>query len=542
MRHFGLPFGGVNALLAVCAVALSTNPIPASGQTAAVSYPDLIVYEGVGVGELRLGDPSEKIEQILGEADAGSEYSRKYHQIGLFIQLYKDKVYSLTFDKRFPGRLFTSELGIGDTLADLQGAYGPILERREVADHNAWRLDRILLVRRGGAQFKGGDASKVHYYDLGMYFYFDEQGRIHRFGVSKSTGYALRPAEERIPPSAPRPGLPSGTRDARARRWGARNRSDLRVYERVGFGDVEFGDSAARVEGLLGPPDAGSEAAWRYRQLGITVVFNKGRASAFFFYEGRPSGFFYTGSFEGKLAGSGVGVGDGLEDVEAFYGAVLRRQRGQSLSESVPSRVLLICQGCTAYSTGEAARLHYSDLGLFFDFDDRERIVAFGLTGPPPRARRTRPAEKLVGTAVPPFSLVTSQGRRVDHDSVGSYSATVLYFYMPDCPPCDKALATLEQLGQTTADRDVRFVAIAQRSRGHRSQRELLAEAVGAGMTMELVVEDFDERRSGRLFQIISYPTVFVIGRDGVVQAAVVGANDGFEASVRDGILSAIHR
>lgn len=539
MRRFGLSLGGVNAILAVCAVTLSTNPIPAFGQAAAVSRPDLIVYEGVGLGELRLGDPIQKIEQILGEADAGSEYYRKYHQIGLYIQLYEGKVYRLIFDKRFTGRLLTSELGMGDTLADLEWAYGPILERREVADHNAWRLDRILLVRKGGAQFKGGDASKLHYYDLGMYFYFDEQGRILRFGLSERTGYALRPPEERIPRNASRPGLPSGARGGRARPWQTWNRPDLSVHERVGFGDVEFGDPAARVEAFLGPPDAGSEAAWRYRELGITVAFDEGRASAFFFHEGHPSGSFYTGSFAGKLAASGVGIGDHLEDVEAFYGAVLERQRVQSLSKLAPSRVLLVCQGCTAYTTGNAARLYYRDLGLYFDFDDRERIVAFGVTQPPARARRIPSAKKLVGTVVPPFSLSTSQGRRVDHDSVRSHSAIVVYFYMLDCLPCGKALAALEHLALTNKDEDVRFVVIVQRGRDQQNQRELLAETVAGHMTMEWVIEDFDERRSGRLFQVIAYPTVFVIGRDKVIRAVVVGADDGFEASVRDGILAA---
>lgn len=388
---------------AVCLVTVSTITLPAWSQSDSVSRLDrrsisrridLEVYEGVGVGKLRLGDPTETIERVLGEADAGSEHYRRYVQLGLYIQLYEGKVYTLTFDERFPGKLLTSGLGIGDTLADLEHAYGPVLERREVGDHNAWQLDRVLLVRQGGPQFQGGDGSKIEYYDLGMYFYLDEHQRILRFGLSKTTWYALRPAKEREGSNAVRVGVPSASREERDARWKASKIRDWGVREGVGFAGVEFDDPATHIEGLLGPPDTGSENAWRYRELGITVALNNGRASAFFFHEGRPTGLFFMGSFPGKLVASGIGVGDRLEDVEAFYGVVLDRQKVRSLAKSTPSRVLGVCQGCTAYSTGESSRLWYNDLGLYFDFDDRERIVGFGLTRVLPRVQPTRPASK----------------------------------------------------------------------------------------------------------------------------------------------------
>jgi len=375
--------------LAVCVIGVLTITLqtlgqsdrePQSGGGAEYGRGDLMVNEGVGVGKLRLGDSAERIEQLLGEAEGGSEWHRRYPQLGLHIQLYEGKVYGMLFNERFPGTLLTSGLGIGDILADLERAYRPILERREVADHNAWNLDRILLVRRGGPQFEGGDASKIAYYDLGMYFFLDEHERIIRFGLSKYTGYALRSPDERVGAEATSAGVPTATRDERLARWKTSRIRDWGVRVGVGFAELEFGDPTAHVESLFGPPDSGSERSWSYRELGIKLALRDGRLSGFFFHEGRPKGLFFTGSFPGKLVDSGIGIGDGLEDVEAFYGAVLERRRVAYTSEVLPSRVLGVCQGCTAYSTGESSRVRYDDLGLYFDFDERERICGFGLT------------------------------------------------------------------------------------------------------------------------------------------------------------------
>lgn len=381
--------------LAVCVVGVLTSTLPVLGQSDRVARVaggaegNWRVYEGVGLEELRLGDSAERIEHLLGEAEGGSEWSRRYRQLGLHIQLYEGKVYGMQFDDQFQGSLLTSGLGIGDTLADLEWAYGPILKVREVADHNAWNLDRILLVRRGGPQVERGDASKIAYYDLGMYFFLDEHERIMRFGLSKYTGYALRPANERFRQEAAHAGIPAATRDERVARWKASRIRNWDTRVGVGFAVLEFGDPTNYVESLLGPPDSGSEAVWNYRELGIKLVFRGGRVSAFFFFEGRPRGVFFTGSFPGRLVNSGIGIGDRLEDVEAFYGAVLERRPVAFTSEMLPSRVLGVCQGCTAYSTQESSRIRYTDIGLYFDFDERERIVGFGLN----RARAPVKAE-----------------------------------------------------------------------------------------------------------------------------------------------------
>jgi len=363
--------------------------LPALGQTdrmPRIGQGDLVVYEGVGLGKLRLGDPAERVEQLLGKADGGSERHREYLQLGLHIQLHEDKVYTILFQDRFPGTLLTSGLRIGDTLLDLERAYGPILQRREVADHNAWTLDRILLVREAAPQSESGDASKIEFYDLGMAFFLDEQGRIVHFRLSKYTGYALRSPDERVRVDDARAGVPTATRDERLARWKASTIRDWGVRIGVGFAELEFGDPAARVESLLGPPDSGSERMWSYRELGIKLAFTDGRVSGFFFHEGRPK-LYFTGSFPGKLVESGIGIGDRLEDVEGFYGIVLERRRVKDTSETLPSRVLGVCDGCTAYSAGESSRLSYDDLYLYFNFDEQERIVGFGLSRACPSAK-----------------------------------------------------------------------------------------------------------------------------------------------------------
>jgi len=388
MTHVDPAKCGFSGILAICTVTLAMHPASSHGQYdvargsdshRARPQPDLTVYEGVGVGQLQLGDPAENLDQILGDADAGSENHRKYSKIGLTVQLCEGKVFRISFHKAFAGRLFTSGLRMGSSLEEVERSYGPILERREVQDHNAWTLDRVLLIRRNGPQSKEGPCSKLHYYDLGMYFYFDEHGLVCAFGLSRRTGYALRAPEERIPLDGPRPGVPSFRPPEPVVSRGTWDTHDLRVHEGVGLGDLEFGDPADRVESVLGPPDSGSEGGWHYPRLGITVALVEGRAWAFYF----------SNRFAGKLVGTGLGIGDHLEDVEAAYGEALGRREVESLSDWTLDRVLLVCEACKGNSQKSVARLRYGKVGLYLDFDKDDRVVAFGLTRRTVGAQRT---------------------------------------------------------------------------------------------------------------------------------------------------------
>ena len=148
------------------------------------------VYEGVGFAGVEFGNTAEQVEDLLGEAKGGSEHSLKYKNSRMGLCLCGGKVKHFNFHQDFKGTLYTSGLGIGHTLGDVEAAYGEIPKERLVDELCAWRLDRTLLIRRGGPQDGDGAVSKLHYYDAGVYFLFGEDGRIVGFGLFRKTNYA----------------------------------------------------------------------------------------------------------------------------------------------------------------------------------------------------------------------------------------------------------------------------------------------------------------------------------------------------------------
>ena len=155
-------------------------------------YIEETVYEGMGFAGVEFGDSVERVEEVLGEPGGGSEHSLRYLDSGLEIRLYDGKVRGFSFYRRFRGKLFVSELGMGDTLENVQEAYGELAGERSVKELTDWTLDKTLLVRRDGPKRDGEAVSKLSYYDAGLYFFFDEQDQIVGFGVNRETNYARR--------------------------------------------------------------------------------------------------------------------------------------------------------------------------------------------------------------------------------------------------------------------------------------------------------------------------------------------------------------
>lgn len=155
------------------------------------------VYEGAGFAGVDFGDSPERVEEVMGEATGGSYHEIRYLYGGVTVRLRERKVIGFSFSSRFRGKLFTSELGVGATLEEVESAYGELVGEREVKKLTGWTLDGTLLVRRGGPGFKGGPIWKLCYNDAGICFFFDEQHRVSGFGVNRKTGYADRFAEER---------------------------------------------------------------------------------------------------------------------------------------------------------------------------------------------------------------------------------------------------------------------------------------------------------------------------------------------------------
>lgn len=316
------------------------------------------VYEGVGFASVTFGDSAEHVEEILGEAKGGSAYTLRYMGSAMEVRLRDGKVCGFSFYRGFRGSLFRSGLGVGDSVAAVEEAYGEAHNVRHVDELTDWTLDRTLLIRRGGPKYEGGPASKLRYPDVGMCFFFDSDDRVRGFWMFRKTGYADRDPEA-------------------ARVEGHAQEEDTfedlyledPVHEGVGFGGVEFGDTAERVESVLGEAEGGCEHGLRYLNGGVRVVLRDAKVSGFCFRKG----------FRGVLSTSGLGIGDSLEDAVEAYGQILKEREVDDLCDWDLDRTLLIRRGGPKCPKAPASKLHYYDAGIRFDFDLDDRIIGFGM-------------------------------------------------------------------------------------------------------------------------------------------------------------------
>lgn len=265
---------------------------------------DAAVVPGEGFAGVHFGDSANDVERKLGEPNSADETARMYGWQGFEVKLYDGRVAWFTFYPQFRGRLADSGLGIDDTLADIERAYGSIVTRREVDELWGWSLHRVLLLRRNGPAAVSGILARLCYLDRGVCFYLDGDERIvgflvgpkrpvstndrtNRPGMSKTAWYAIQP-----------------------------------IGEREGFAGIRFGDSPARVEEVLGNASSGSDNDRRFTNPDIRAAFEDGRLRSLRFGE----------DFRGRLSETGIRMGDTVEDVLTAYGEALAQREVENLS------------------------------------------------------------------------------------------------------------------------------------------------------------------------------------------------------------------
>jgi cytochrome c biogenesis protein CcmG/thiol:disulfide interchange protein DsbE len=177
--------------------------------------------------------------------------------------------------------------------------------------------------------------------------------------------------------------------------------------------------------------------------------------------------------------------------------------------------------------TGEMLRL------TLLDGTEREQLIPINprrdahKPQPDSKPQRERPAMKLLGKPAPQTTLNMYDGQPY---AIGSTDQiVVLNFYASWCGFCRRQMPTVEQAYQEFKDNPrVKFIAVSQdQNTGKRA------------LTPEQVAETFRERKLthalaldpeqavGKAFQATSYPTLFVLGRDGKVEAVHIGATGG---------------
>ncbi len=160
-------------------------------------------------------------------------------------------------------------------------------------------------------------------------------------------------------------------------------------------------------------------------------------------------------------------------------------------------------------------------------------------TGDKP-APTKRPAELLVGTQAPAFSVQTVAGKPLTSDDFSKHPATVLNFVAPNCGFCKKQMPNVEKVRAEYEAKGVRFVNVAEKM----GQKEFTTEETvdvfkQAGSNLDIAK---DEGNSiGQQFKAQSYPTMVVVGKDGKIEHVNIGAKPDLETILKgqlDGLIA----
>jgi thiol-disulfide isomerase/thioredoxin len=147
------------------------------------------------------------------------------------------------------------------------------------------------------------------------------------------------------------------------------------------------------------------------------------------------------------------------------------------------------------------------------------------------RAAQKRPAELMIGKAIPSFDHRTVEDKPVK--SADLDQVTVLNFFAVNCPHCAKQLPKVEKLRADYEPKGVRFVNVSQTM----SKKEYTVDQVkekldSLGVNSELVTNP--ENDFGRLFAATSFPTAVILGKSGKVEGVLVGNNATLESQIQE--------
>jgi len=172
--------------------------------------------------------------------------------------------------------------------------------------------------------------------------------------------------------------------------------------------------------------------------------------------------------------------------------------------------------------------------------DDAERPeIKIPVTGRPKKAKRTYPAEKLLGRAAPKASFTTFEGKTLATGEP-SGKVTVLDFYASWCGFCKKQIPKVSELyARKYADNpNVRFLAVSAdqlKSAGATGPRARTDEQVAQmfsslGAKFESALDPKGDVKGK--FLVGSFPTLMLLGKNGVVEAVHFGAKANLSATL----------
>ncbi len=161
-------------------------------------------------------------------------------------------------------------------------------------------------------------------------------------------------------------------------------------------------------------------------------------------------------------------------------------------------------------------------------------IKAAKQTKPP---TRQRPAMTMLGKKAPEYTVTTVDGLQTQVAGKRD-KPQVLFCYASWCGFCKRSLPWIESLHEKYKDKGVDVLAINLDDRGQggraRTEEQSLKQYrdMKLSMPMTMTTADNDTKKIGTAYKAQSFPTLFVVGTTGEVEAVHVGAKQGLADTV----------
>jgi peroxiredoxin len=152
--------------------------------------------------------------------------------------------------------------------------------------------------------------------------------------------------------------------------------------------------------------------------------------------------------------------------------------------------------------------------GVLFTMNAMAPASAFATLG--------EPAPAFAAPLVPPAPARADGPLRTLADYRGN--VVLLNFWATWCEPCKVEMPSMEALHRDFASRGLRVVAVSEDNPQQVSPADLRQYAEDLGLTFDILRDTSSAMTKS--YQVIGYPTTFVIARDGTIRRRWAGAED----------------
>ncbi len=168
---------------------------------------------------------------------------------------------------------------------------------------------------------------------------------------------------------------------------------------------------------------------------------------------------------------------------------------------------------------------------------DITKAIAAMKSGTKAAAPRPRPAMTMVGKKAPRYEVTTIGGKK---SVIGGKrdKPQVVFCYASWCGYCKKSLPWMETLHKKYEEKGVEVLALNLDARGEggrtRTEEQTLKhfQDLNLSLPMTMTTGTNDTSKIGAEYKARSFPTLFVVGPSGEVEAVHVGAKPGLDGIV----------